>query len=238
MIANMLFKESANMSKNIPKVTPLKHRKPTTQKTHNSKNKAHVYQIKITLIDTEPEIWRRIVVSGNTNLGLLHAIIQIAMGWTNSHLHQFIADNTFYSDPDLDNEMEDMEDEYKMLLCEIAPKVGESFMYEYDFGDGWNHLIEVEKIINEGIAHPICLDGARACPPEDCGGTGGYQDLCEIIQDPEHEEYESMLEWLNGGFDPDAFDVQKVNKYLKKLKWEKPNWKQLGKLLMERDEMD
>lgn len=226
------------MSKNIPKVTPLKYRKPTTQKTHNSKNKAHVYQIKITLIDTEPEIWRRIVVSGNTNLGLLHAIIQIAMGWTNSHLHQFFADNTFYSDPDPDNEMEEMEDECNMLLCEIAPEAGASFMYEYDFGDGWNHLIEVEKISNEGIPHPICLGGARACPPEDCGGTGGYQDLCEIIQDPEHEEYESMLEWLNGDFDPDAFDVPKVNKYLKKLKWDKPNWKQLGKLLMERDEME
>ncbi len=226
------------MSKNVSKVAPLKHRKPTKSKTNTSKNKAQVYQIKIALIDTEPEIWRRILVSGNTNLGLLHAIIQIAMGWTNSHLHQFIADNTFYSDPDLEDEMEEMEDEYNMLLCEIAPKVGESFMYEYDFGDGWNHRIEVDKIINEGIAHPICLDGARACPPEDCGGIGGYQDLCEIVQDPEHEEYESMLEWLNGGFDPDAFDVQKVNTYLKKLKWEKPNWRQLGKLLMERDEMD
>lgn len=230
------------MSKNTPKVIPITHRKLTKSKTQKSKNIAPVYQIKVTLMDSEPEIWRRILVSGDANLGLLHAIIQIAMGWTNSHLHQFIADNTFYSDPGLEIETEEMENEYNMLLCEVAPEIGESFMYEYDFGDGWEHLIEVEKIINEGAvrypSHPICLDGARACPPEDCGGSGGYMDLCEIIQNPGHEEYESMMEWLNSDFDPDAFDIQKVNKYLKKIKWGKPNWEQLGKLLMERDEMD
>jgi len=206
----------------------------------SSGESATMYQLKITLPDLP--VWRRLRVRGDVNLGLLHAVIQVAMGWTNSHLHQFSIGKKRYSDPRTNDDMgfgEPDLDEEKAVLMEVVPRAKTKFIYEYDFGDSWEHYITVEKIHEPDTAHTgiaECLDGACACPPEDCGGIGGYADLLEIIKDPNHEEHESMMEWLGGEFDPNAFDIEKVNKYLKKLKWPRTTESQLAKVLMERDD--
>jgi hypothetical protein len=164
------------------------------------------------------------------------------MGWTNSHLHQFIVGKKVYSDPSFDlDEYADgprVFDEDATPLTEVARRVRSTFAYEYDFGDSWDHRITVEKILDPDPAaagRALCLDGERACPPEDCGGVWGYADLLEIIMDPKHEEYDSMMEWLGGDFDPEAFDRDRVNKYLKALKWPRTTVGQLASVLMRRD---
>ena len=200
-----------------------------------------MYQLKIKLPNLP--VWRRLLVRGDVNIALLHAIIQVAMGWTNSHLHQFIIGKKSYSDPRTNDDIGFGEtpdlDEGKVTLLEVAPRERTKFIYEYDFGDSWEHYITVEKIHEPDAAHkgPVeCLDGSHACPPEDCGGIGGYMNLLEIIKNPEDEEYESMMEWLGGKFDPKAFDVNKVNTYLKKLKWPRTTEIQLANVLMARDD--
>ena len=201
-----------------------------------------IYHLKVSLKGVAPPIWRRLQVPGNANLGWLHTVIQVAMGWTNSHLHQFVIGKRLYSDPSFDlDEFEDdpgVFDENATAIAEVAPRAKSTFVYEYDFGDSWEHRITVEKILDPdpaaaGLAR--CLDGERACPPEDCGGVGGYADLLETIMDPKHEEYESMMEWLGGGFDPEVFDRVKTNKHLQKLKWPRTTVSQLAGKLMRRD---
>ena len=203
---------------------------------------APVFQLKVSLDGIAPVIWRRLQVPGNATLGWLHAVIQVAMGWTNSHLHQFVAGKRLYSDPSFDlDEFEDdprVVDEGTITIIEVAPRVKRTFVYEYDFGDSWDHRITVEKILDPDPATATaarCLDGERACPPEDCGGVYGYAALLEIIMDPKHEEYESMMEWLGGRFEPEVFDRDKANKYLRKLKWPRATVGQLAGLLMQRD---
>ena len=201
-----------------------------------------VYHLKITLEGIAPPIWRRLQVPGNANLGWLHAVIQVAMGWTNSHLHKFIVGKQVYSDPSFDldgyEDSPHVVDENTTSLSEVARRVRSTFAYEYDFGDSWDHRITVEKILApdpSAIRLAQCLDGERACPPEDCGGVWGYGDLLEIIMDPKHEEYESMIEWLGGGFDPESFDRDRINKYLRSLKWPRTTDGQLAGVLMRRD---
>lgn len=201
---------------------------------------AAVYQLKITLPNLP--VWRRLLVRGDASLELLHAVIQVAMGWTNSHLHQFTIGKNRYSDPSTNEDMgfggpPDL-DEGKATLMQVAPREKAKFIYQYDFGDSWEHSIVVEKIHEPDAAHKgfaECLDGGCACPPEDCGGIGGYMDLLEIIQDPKHDQYESMMDWLGDEFDPEAFDIGRVNTYLRKLKWPRTTENQLGKVLMARD---
>jgi len=181
------------------------------------------YQLRILLMGSKPAIWRRLLVPGSVRLSVLHAIIQEVMGWTNSHLHEFKMGDTSYSDPEfgLQEDDPDVQDEFKARLSEVAPKEGASFLYEYDFGDGWRHNILVERILpsvpkQRKIA--VCLAGARACPPEDCGGIYGYMDFLEAIRDPSHERHEELLDWIGGDFDPEAFDVNLVNECLKGIK--------------------
>lgn len=201
-----------------------------------------MYQLIITLGYINPPIWRRLLVRSDANLGMLHSIIQIAMGWTNSHLHQFTIKNQVYSDPDF-NLNEDYNgppvlDEGKAILIEAAPREKSKIIYEYDFGDSWHHLITVEKILDQkGSEDSIseCIDGSRACPPEDCGGASGYENLLEIIKNPQHREYDSMMHWLGSKFDPEAFDKEKINKYLRNLKQPFLSERQLAKILMKRD---
>jgi hypothetical protein len=199
--------------------------KATKPRGSHKATTAAIYQLKITLLGSDPAIWRRVLVSGDISLETLHWVIQHAMGWTNSHLHQFIVGKKFYSDPSF--ELGEMggppaDDEFKVTLSEIAPKVRAKLVYEYDFGDRWEHEVRVEKVLQEDSrysGYPVCIEGERACPPEDCGGIYGYYDsFLPAIQDPEHEEHEDMLEWAGGKFDPDAFDIKAVNKELKRLK--------------------
>jgi len=201
-----------------------------------------IHQVKIVLDGVEPPIWRRLQVPGIASLGWLHAVFQVAMGWTNSHLHQFIAGRQVYSDPAFDlDEFEDsprVRDEHTTRLVDIAPRVRSAFRYEYDFGDNWVHRVTVESLLSgDPSAAPaaVCLDGARACPPEDCGGIGGYAALLETIMDPTHEEYDSMLEWLGGDFEPEAFDRAHVNAHLQLLQWPHTTERRLGSVLLRRD---
>ena len=201
-----------------------------------------IFRLKVTLEGIEPTVWRRLQVPGDATLGWLHAVIQVAMGWRNSHLHQFVVGERRYSDPSFDlDEYEERSrtlDENAATLLDIPPRSRRSFRYAYDFGDGWAHQIVVERILDPdpaaaGLAQ--CLDGARACPPEDCGGVGGYADLLEIIRNPKHKEYRSMMEWLGGTFDPEAFDRHKVNRHLRRLQWPQVTERQLAGVLMQRD---
>jgi hypothetical protein len=171
-----------------------------------------IYQIKISLIGAKPPIWRTVLVASDLGLGAFHDVIQVAMGWTDSHLHQFFDNKKSYGIPDDDFELE-MEDESEYKLFQLLKKEKDTLTYEYDFGDSWEHKILLEKILpnDSGIFLPVCIKGKRACPPEDCGGIWGYEELLEIISDPKHPEHKSMLEWLGGEFDPDEFDLEQIN---------------------------
>ena len=173
-----------------------------------------IYQLKVTLNHIKPPVWRRVQVPGEIKLGKLHRILQAAMGWTDSHLHAFRIGNENYGVPDPDFS-DDTKNERNIRLDSIAQQGGR-FFYDYDFGDGWEHEIKVEKILpaETAVHYPRCVDGKRACPPEDCGGPPGYAYLLEALADPEHEEHDSMIEWIGGEFDPEAFDVAEVNQAL------------------------
>jgi pRiA4b ORF-3-like protein len=178
-------------------------------------SEARVYQIKITLDGTKPPIWRRLLVPGSVTLAKLHDILQIAMGWTDSHLHQFEARGEFYGKPDPEFGAP-MKAESRVRLDEVLVRVKDAMIYEYDFGDGWTHKIVLEKILEpaEGIVAPSCIAGARACPPEDCGGIWGYEELLGALGDPSHPEHDEMLEWMGGPFEPEHFDADEINKWL------------------------
>jgi hypothetical protein len=181
-----------------------------------------VYQLKITLLGSQPPIWRRFQVPSDMNLAKLHQVIQYVMGWEDSHMHQFKVGKTYYGTtyPDDFDGMPETKDERKARLQELAPRPKAKFVYEYDFGDSWEHEVVLEKILppEPGTKYPVCSEGKRACPPEDCGGVWGYADLLDTIKDPNHPEHEDMLEWLGGEFDPEAFDVEAVNKALKRIR--------------------
>ena len=177
-----------------------------------------VYQFKVTLDNVRPAIWRRVQVKGDSSLKRLAATILIVMGWTNSHLHQFhIGGRRIGLAHDDCDELDDFEDEDNFRLCDLSPDEIKRFVFEYDFGDGWKHSILLEKTLElqKGIKYPTCLAGKNSCPPEDCGGPGGYVNFLEVISDLEHPEHESMVEWSGGGFNPEAFNVDVANHQLK-----------------------
>ena len=176
-----------------------------------------IIQLKITLKETAPPIWRRIQVPEDLNLLQLHLILQLTMGWANAHLHEFTIQGQRYGTLFEDGwEPEDIDLEEEYTLGEVLPPRGEIFHYLYDFGDGWNHKIEVEEILSPAAAltRPRCLAGARACPPEDVGGTHGYEDFLAILQDPEHPEHAACLTWVGGSFDSEQFNLQAVDQAL------------------------
>jgi len=173
---------------------------------------AQIYQIRIALQGVNPPIWRRIQVRGDTTLDKLHDIIQAVMGWTDSHLHQFIVGEAYFgpSDPMYDDLP--MNDEASFTLSRITDREGSAFIYEYDFGDSWHHELLVEKILlPEETQYPVCLAGERACPPEDVGGIWGYEEFLDALGDPDHPQHEDYIEWIGGEFAPEAFDLEQVN---------------------------
>ena len=200
--------------------------KPRTSTSESATSE--VYQFKITLMDAEPPIWRRIQVADCT-LDKLHEHIQTAMGWTNSHMHHFRIDGRLYGDPMLMEEtFEELEyhDSTTTRLSAILPMSGKRlrFEYEYDFGDSWLHevLFEGRRQAEPGTRYPRCLEGARACPPEDVGGIWGYMDFLAAIADPEHEQHEQMREWIGGKFDPRAFNPAAATR---RMRSGLPNWR-------------
>jgi hypothetical protein len=182
-------------------------------KIHRIPAGRRLYQFKITLKDIQPPIWRRIQVK-NSSLDKLHEYIQTAMGWTNSHLHQFKIDGIVYGDPDL--LCEGWLDETQPVnsldtkVSAVIPEDGKRFRfeYEYDFGDSWQHEILFDGCLHteKGSRYPVCLEGERACPPEDVGGISGYQEYLVVMADPKHEEHKSFMKW-RGPFDSEAFDA-------------------------------
>jgi hypothetical protein len=185
-----------------------------------------IYQIKVTLNDTHPPVWRRIQVLSNTTLLKLHNILQIVMGWGDYHLHMFTIEGSIYGDP-ADDEYGDLGivDEARFRLNQVIYREGQRFRYEYDFGDSWDHTLLVEKILppQESVRYPICLKGKRACPPEDVGGVWGYENFLEAICNTDHHEHEEYLNWIGGEFDPEAFNLEEVNTRLRQLALNTPH---------------
>jgi hypothetical protein len=176
-----------------------------------------VHRLKVTLLGLRPPVWRRVEVPSDFTLGQMHDVIQIAMGWHDSHLHQFFVGDAVYTDPStLDGWDGDDLDEEDARLAEIAPRARRRFRYEYDFGDSWEHEILVEAVEppEPGTRYPRCVAGKRACPPEDCGGVWGYVDFLEAIADPKHPAHDDMRDWWGGPFDPEAFDQDAVNRQM------------------------
>jgi hypothetical protein len=180
-----------------------------------------VYLLKVTLDGIKPSIWRRIQVRGDITLFKLHKILQVVMGWYDCHLHQFLINGECYSVISIEADMlgDDFKDEKKFRLKRVIPGEKFKFTYEYDFGDGWDHTILVEKILRpeEELKAPVCLDGKRSAPPEDCGGKGGYHDVLKALKNPSHPDNAELLEWLDG-YDPEYFDADMVNKRLAKIR--------------------
>lgn len=165
-----------------------------------------VYQLKATIIGTKPAVWRRLVVPEDITLARLHDVLQAAFGWWDCHLHEFEIGGVRYGVDD-GEDWSPPKDERRARLNTLV-KTGTSFLYVYDFGDDWRHKVVVEKVFpgTAGTKYPACTGGARACPPEDCGGVWGYEEFLAAIAEPDHDEHDSMLEWVGGSFDPEAFD--------------------------------
>jgi hypothetical protein len=172
-----------------------------------------VVSLKVTLKGTKPPVWRRLLVPGSMTLRDLSEAILTAMGWMGGHLHAFEVGGRQYGDPAT---TDDVADEKRLTLNGVLKSGVRRFGYDYDFGDNWEHVIAVEKTIPPvpGQAYPACVDGKRNCPPEDCGGVWGYDELLEILADPAHPEREERLEWIGGDFDPEEFDVSIADKRL------------------------
>lgn len=171
---------------------------------------AVIFQLKITLCGIQPEIWRRVLAPGNIRLDMLHETIQGAMGWKDSHLHEFVVNGTTYGDPDNPPHgafASECGTKTKLKFLDLRP--GDKFIYRYDFGDDWTHEVMVEGIL-EAVpkeTYPKCVAGERACPPEDCGGPPGYEHLLQVLGNPNDPEYEDLSAWVGGIFDAENFDA-------------------------------
>jgi hypothetical protein len=160
----------------------------------------------VTLLNTNPPVWRRILVPDTLTLADLHTAVQISMGWTNSHLHAFRVGDRRYADPSI---IDGVGDEQQLALNTLVQSGVTRFEYNYDFGDDWEHeiLIETAPPADKTKPRPACVDGRRACPPEDCGGPWAYADLLDVLADPAHPQHQEQLEWFGADFDPEAFSV-------------------------------
>jgi hypothetical protein len=179
-------------------------------------------QLKISLENISPEIWREILVPKNYTFYQLHYAIQIAMGWTNSHLNEFIVKG--YKIGILYDGMEEYDDELldskEIKIMSIIFEPGESFIYHYDFGDGWKHIVTIEKFVmlEDAEQLPFCIAGELKCPPEDCGGIPGFYNFLSIVSDKSHPEYKETKYWVGGKYNRNEFNQDKVNKKLRNIK--------------------
>ena len=178
-----------------------------------------IYQIKVTLLGTSPPIWRRLLVPAGLTLEQLHHVLQAAVGWEDCHLHEFSMGGRRFGRPDPDDRLMGVpavENERAVRLFGVLGRVGAKILYTYDFGDGWEHGIVLEKRlpVDPNMTYPACTGGQRACPPEDCGGIWGFYDLLDAISDPNHEQHEELRDWIGDDFDPQAFSVDEVNRML------------------------
>ncbi len=177
----------------------------------------NIFQFKVVLVGSKPQIWRRFIIPNTATLGQLHKTLQIVMGWTDSHLHQFVINQVFYGIPDDEFGIDmDVKDEELFKIKDLINKEKEKMIYEYDFGDSWTHKIILEKVLPFDVKQslPKCLKGKRACPPEDCGGIWGYEQLLDNLNNPNTSEYKDAIEWLGHKIDPEEFDIEEINQLL------------------------
>ena len=184
--------------------------KTVVPKTVASKN---IITLKVTLRGAKPPVWRRLVMPGTMTLADLHQAIQAAMGWHDSHLHAFDIGGEQYGDQ---HSVDDVYDENRVTLNGLLRSPVVRFTYTYDFGDNWEHTVAFEKseAALERASYPVCITGKRNCPPEDCGGVWGYEELLAILADPTHPEHAERIDWLGEAFDPDKFDLERANTML------------------------
>jgi hypothetical protein len=175
--------------------------------------------LRIELQGIEPLIWRRVRVPERWPLRRLHGCIQKVFGWEDCHLHDFRIGDLRIGMPEIDDSEEALQDDREWTLAEVLKTGAQEFVYVYDFGDHWEHrlIVEPESRTEAGAGFaPICLAGENAAPPEDVGGPPGYAEFLEALADPRHEQHEEMLEWVGGVFDPRAFDLNRINRDLRK----------------------
>ncbi|HUK19084.1 MAG TPA: plasmid pRiA4b ORF-3 family protein [Bryobacteraceae bacterium] len=199
-------------------------------KTQKPKTQLYVYELRITLQEIRPPIWRLIQVPDTLWLNRLHDVLQTLIGWTDSHLHRFEKDGKYWGvpEPDDDDGIE-LIDERRTTVADVLTTPGDFILYVYDFGDNWRHNVELEKILPvSGVVRPVCIAGERHCPPEDVGGVPGYEEFLEVIFEPGHEEYEHYVRWAGGPsplnrsvgrFQPEEFNLMAVNDALSRMRW-------------------
>lgn len=177
-----------------------------------------IYQIKATIIGTAPAVWRRFLVRPEVTLAALHEVLQTVFGWDGGHLHEFTIGRERYQVPypERDEVGDPVHDEGAVTLGSVVTKVKSKFIYLYDFGDGWEHALRLEKKLPEEPDghYPVCVAGGRHCPPDDCGGVWGYEDMLAAIADESHPDHDDMVEWIGDDFDPESFSLEAVNEVL------------------------
>jgi hypothetical protein len=171
-----------------------------------------IYQLEIRLNHIKPTIWRRLMVPNTIDLFELHLVLQDTMGWMDCHLHQFILDGSRNGTPNPDYD-DDTIDELDVRVRSVLKQPGDSIIYEYDFGDGWEHIVTLEKILpySKDVHLPKCLAGERSCPPEDVGGPWGYKDFLNAFNDKNHPEHDNIVEWAGEDFQPEICNIKEIN---------------------------
>jgi pRiA4b ORF-3-like protein len=205
--------------------------RPMVEMRAKTKPDAWVYELRITLQEILPPIWRLIQVPSTLRLCCLHDALQAAIGWTNSHLHRFEKDGKQWGAPEhFEDDDIDILDESRTRISDILTTPGDSVLYVYDFGDDWRHSVMLEKLlpVSGTTGRPVCVAGGRHCPPEDVGGVPGYQEFLEVVFNPSHEEFDHYVGWAEGPspvnqsvgrFQPEEFDVRAVNDTLAHMRW-------------------
>lgn len=182
------------------------------------------WQLRVELLDVAPTVWRRLIVPSDITLPKLHTVLQCSLGWTNSHLHEFLIGGVRYELPNPDDDFDFAvvkRDERRVKLDKALGRIARAFEYVYDFGDDWHHLIVVEDRHpqrSDALLTVQCIDGVNRVPPEDVGGAPGYETFLAAISDPTHEDHAHLLRWAGGSFDPTAFDIRAVNRELVTIK--------------------
>lgn len=193
-----------------------------------SDTSSKILTIKITLRESQPKIWRRFQIADDMTLGKLHDVIQIVMGWQDCHLHEFEQGKKTYRKPypDEDDYGTPSINEDQVSVGELLRRKKQKLIYNYDMGDYWEHALQVENISEPESKqfYPNCIEGALACPPEDCGGTWGYQNMLAALADPNHEEHETFVEWRGPDFDAEEFNLKGINEVLKDFDNYKSGW--------------
>ena len=187
-----------------------------------------IFQLKVALLGTSPPIWRRLLVPAGLTLAQLHEVLQAAMGWQDCHMHEFRAGQRHFGRPNPDDRLMGLppvENERTVRLSSVLGRVGAKIIYTYDFGDSWEQGLVLEKRLSRdpNTAYPMCTGGQLACPPEDCGGIGGFYDLLDALGDPAHDQYDELRDWVGDDYDPDAFSVDDVNRMFAPLRRRRPS---------------